>query len=281
MIQDNKVGSHLRRTLTQSLLKGKINMKHAKAFFDANGASAEEWKGYSDAWELAKGSALPYQRGGLYCIHYHLFFISLRVQPFFLFHLKINFDMSTTSETKVITGEVRFSYAHVFTARAMKEGETPKYSTAILIPKDDEETLAKIDAAVEAAKKQGKGKKRGGEVPPKAKLKLPLRDGDEEYPDNEEYAGMYFLNASNTRKPQIVDASNKRHTDDDPEFFYSGCLGRASINFYAFAGKNKGIAVSLQNLQKLRDDEPLGVSIASAEDDFGGATDFEGDEDFV
>ena len=44
--------------------------------------------------------------------------------------------------------------------------------------------------------------------------------------------------------------------------------GRASINFYAFnSNGNKGIACGLNNLQKIRDGEPLGGK-SRAEDDF-------------
>lgn len=58
---------------------------------------------------------------------------------------------------------------------------------------------------------------------------------------------------------------------------YSGVIGRASINFYAFnSNGNKGIACGLNNLQKLRDGEPLGGK-SRAEDDF--AT--EDDDDFL
>ena len=53
--------------------------------------------------------------------------------------------------------------------------------------------------------------------------------------------------------------------------------GRASINFYAFnSNGNKGIACGLNNLQKIRDGEPLGGK-SSAASDF--ATDV--DEDFL
>ena len=58
---------------------------------------------------------------------------------------------------------------------------------------------------------------------------------------------------------------------------YSGVYGRASISFYAFnSSGNKGIACGLNNLQKIRDGEPLGGK-ASAESDF--ATD--DDDDFL
>lgn len=172
--------------------------------------------------------------------------------------------MSETS-TKVITGKVRFSYAHVFEPHSIEEGQTKKYSVAILIPKKDKKTLDKIKEAVKAAAEAGKVKL-GGKIP--ANMKQPLRDGDEERPDDENYAGCMFLNASSTNKPGLVDAElNPIMSKED---FYSGCYGRASINFYAFnTSGNKGVAAGLNNIQKLEDGENLGGGGASAESDFG------------
>lgn len=169
--------------------------------------------------------------------------------------------------TKVITGKVRFCYANVFEPQAMSEGDTPKYNVCILIPKSDTKTLDKIRKAIEAAKIAGKAKiaDKNGKIP--STIKIPLRDGDEERSDDPAYEGMMFINASSTRKPTIVDKDlNPIMTQDE---FYSGCYGRASINFYAFNVQAKGIAAGLNNLQKLADGEPLAGG-SSAEDDFGG-----------
>lgn len=175
--------------------------------------------------------------------------------------------------TKVITGKVRASYVHVFTPASVSEGDDKKYSISLIIPKSDTETIKKIEAAIEAAKAAGKAKW-GGKIP--AKLKTPLRDGDEERPDDEAYAGAYFLNATSKTKPGIIDRAKNEITD--PEDFYSGCFCRASINFYPFDTKgNKGIAAGLNNLQKMADGEPLGGGRAKAEDDF--ADELEIDED--
>ena len=58
---------------------------------------------------------------------------------------------------------------------------------------------------------------------------------------------------------------------------YSGCVGRASINMYAYnVNGNRGIACGLNNLQKLADGTPLGGK-SRAEDDF--AT--EDEDDFL
>lgn len=170
------------------------------------------------------------------------------------------------SSTKVVTGKkTRFSYANVHEPKAMDGGE-PKYSVAVLIPKKDKATIAKIEAAIEAALEEGKGKRFNGKLPPKATLKLPLRDGDEERPDDEAYQGHLFFNATSKTKPGIVDENLNEITDK--EDFYSGCIGRASVNFYAFnTNGNKGVAVGLNNLQKLEDGTRLSGG-SSAEEDF-------------
>ena len=169
---------------------------------------------------------------------------------------------ATRAGTKVTTGKVRLSYTHLFEPHAI-EGNDPKFSTSVLIPKTDKATLTAIKEAVEQVKKEGTAKW-GGKVPPN--LKTPLRDGDAERPDDEAYKGCYFLNANSKNKPGVVDA-NVQPVLDATEV-YSGCYGRLTLNFYAFnAQGNKGVACGLGNVQKLEDGEPLG-GFTRAEDDF-------------
>ncbi len=176
--------------------------------------------------------------------------------------------------TKIVTGKVRFCYANVFEPTAMNDGDTPKYNICILIPKSDEKTVNAVKKAIEAAKQAGKAKiaDKSGKIP--STLKTPLRDGDEERGDDPTFEDMFFINANTTRKPTIVDK------DLNPimskEEFYSGCYGRASINFYAYNVSSKGIAAGLNNLQKLEDGEMLAGG-SSAEEDFGGENNWDDD----
>lgn len=178
---------------------------------------------------------------------------------------------------KVITGrDTRWSYANVWEPKSI-QGGTPKYSVSLIIPKSDTVTLEKIRTAIQAAYTEGQGKLKGNgkTVPPLAALKTPLRDGDAERPDDPAYANSLFINANTTAAPGIVDADCQPIINRSE--VYSGVYGRASISFYAFnTSENKGIACSLNNLQKIRDGEPLGGR-SSAEEDF--ATD--DDEDFL
>ena len=178
--------------------------------------------------------------------------------------------------TKVITGpETRWSYANVWQPKAI-DGGAPKYSVSLIIPKSDTKTIEKVRAAIQAAYEEGQSKLKGnGKTVPQLKaLKTPLRDGDLERPDDEAYANSYFINANSASAPGIVDANCQPIIDTSE--VYSGVYGRASINFYAFnSNGNKGIACGLNNLQKIRDGEPLGGK-SRAEDDFADL-----DDDFL
>ena len=182
--------------------------------------------------------------------------------------------MNETNSTKVVTGKVRFCYVNVFEPTALNDGDTPKYNVCILIPKSDTKTLEAVRKAIEAAKVAGKPKlaDKNGKIP--STVKTPLRDGDEERGDDPAYEGMMFINANSTRKPSIVDKDLNPIMSQ--EEFYSGCYGRASINFYAFNVQAKGIAAGLNNLQKLEDGEMLAGG-STAEEDFGGENQWDDD----
>lgn len=173
-----------------------------------------------------------------------------------------------TNPCKVITGvNTRWSYANVWDPKSINGG-TPKYSVSLIIPKSDTETVESVRAAIKAAYDEGQGKLKGNGrvVPALEAIKTPLRDGDLERPGDDAYKDSFFINANSTTKPDIVDTKCKPIFERSE--VYSGVYGRASINFYAFnRNGNKGIACGLNNLQKVRDGEPLGGR-TRAKDDF-------------
>jgi hypothetical protein len=172
--------------------------------------------------------------------------------------------------TKVIV-PCRFSYLHCWEPDSVNGGD-PKYSVSAIIDKKDTKTINAIKAAIEQAKKASDSKW-GGKVP--ANMKLPLRDGDIDRPDDEAYAGCYFFNANSRQAPQVVDAKVQPILDQNE--VYSGCYGKISVTFYGYnSNGNRGIAAGLGNIQKLRDGESLGGR-SNAADDFQ----TEEDEDFL
>ena len=170
-------------------------------------------------------------------------------------------------KTSIVTGKVRLSYAHIWQPTSINEGQEAKYSVSLIIPKSDSKTIDEIKQAIEEAKVVGLPKF-GGKIPPI--LKTPLRDGDIDRPDDENYADSYFINASCRTRPGIVDRYRKPILNK--EEVYSGCYAFVSISLYAFNNNgNKGIAAGLNNILKCADGEPLGGRV-SAEQDFAGIT---------
>ncbi len=157
----------------------------------------------------------------------------------------------------------RISFANIWEPKAINDGEE-KYSVSCIIPKSDTKTIEKIQKAIEAAKEDGKTRRWGGKIPPN--LKLPLRDGDIDRPDDDSYVDAMFINATSKDAPQIVD--RKKQTITDPMMVYSGCYCNVSVNFYAFnANGNRGVAAGLGNVQFVKDGDRLSGK-ASADADF-------------
>lgn len=172
----------------------------------------------------------------------------------------------------------RLSYAHIWEPGRNADGTPGKYSASLLIDKKDKATLANIEKATEAAITAGQtilANAKGNVI--RQKLKLPLRDADEEGVDDPAYEGMMFLNASSRYQPGIVN----RKVEDiiDQNEVYSGCYCNVDVNFYAFSVEgNKGIAVGLNNIQKVKDGERLAGG-RSAKDAFTALDDEDEDED--
>lgn len=187
------------------------------------------------------------------------------------------------SATKVVTREVRLSYVHLlepYTPDAAKQD--PKYSVVLLIPKKDKATIRAIEAAQQVALENGKDKKFKGRIP--RDWTNTFRDGDEDdavdHEKNPEYAGHMFMTVSSpvAYPPNIVD--RKLDPILDSREVYSGMYARVAINAYPFnTNGNKGVSFGLNNVQKLRDGDPLGGGGAKPEDDFDPLDDE--DEDLI
>lgn len=172
--------------------------------------------------------------------------------------------------TKITTGKVRFSYVNIFTPKAQDGGE-PKYSVKLLIPKSDKPTVDKILAAIAEAREKFCQRNGTNALPPKPAHTL--HDGDQPKADGTSHGpecrGCYVINVSSKQKPVIVDNQGIEITD--PTEIYSGCYGRASINFYGYSRNgNKGISAGLLAIKKLHDGEPFGTvgSASDFDDDF-------------
>ena len=166
------------------------------------------------------------------------------------------------SPTKVVI-PCRISFANIWEPKSIN-GSEEKYSVSCIIPKSDKKTLAKIHKAIEAAKEIGASKRFGGKIP--TNLRLPLRDGDIDRPDDEAYANAMFINANSKDAPQIV--NRKVEPILDPMECGSGDFCNVSVNFFAYnANGNKGIGAGLGNIQLIKSGTRL-AGKASASSDF-------------
>lgn len=173
--------------------------------------------------------------------------------------------------TQIVLENVRLSYVHVFKAFSNDPTQTPKFSTTILIPKDNAKNKASLDAAIAAATAAGKMGKWNGVVPPI--VPTPVHDGDgvkqDGTPFGAECKGCWVMTASSPadRPIEVVDRNMQRIIDATQ--VYSGCYANVCVNFYAYAYQGKkGIGVGLGPIQKVADGEALGGTTPSADSCF-------------
>lgn len=169
---------------------------------------------------------------------------------------------------KCRTPEFRVSYPHVFKAQSSFEGQDEKYSITMLFSKKTDLTKMKRAAHNAAVEKWGADKTKW----PK-KFKWPFRDGAERE-DTKGYKNCIFVAASSKTKPGLLDRA--KNPIEEPADFYAGCYAHCTLIAFAFdKGGNRGVGFALQNIQKLRDGEPLSAR-KSAEEEF---EEVEGEED--
>lgn len=168
------------------------------------------------------------------------------------------YNAKLLTSNSVRTGKGRLSYVHLDKPFAQNPNDTPKYSLAFIFDKDDKQAKKIIDAAIEAAEQ--KGVEKFGKA--FKNIHNPINDGDSK--DDEAYAGQYYINAKNTRRPGLFGADRE---DIDAEDIYSGCYARCVLQFYPYSRNgNNGVAASLTSVQFLEDGEAFAGGRASAND---------------
>lgn len=173
---------------------------------------------------------------------------------------------------KVLTCEVRLSYANLIQPRKMNENdpnEKAKYSVTLLIPKSEQACVDDIMQSIQAAHNAAINTVWNGAVPQYDPI---IHDGDgvrkDGTPYGDECKGHWVINANSVNKPQVVHQSNL-NAELAPQDIYSGMYARVTIRFYGYSNRAKGIACGLGNVMKTRDGEPLSGG-ASAAADFAG-----------
>lgn len=149
----------------------------------------------------------------------------------------------------IVTPNFRLSFPALFTPTAF-DNQEPKYKITMLFPKGTDLSALHAMAKAAAAEKWPDPSKRPNN------LRNPFRDGDVDKPDVAGYPGNIFVGASSKMRPGVVDQNLQPILSEDD--IYAGCWCRAQVTCFAYdkAG-NRGVAFGLQNLQKVRDDEPF------------------------
>lgn len=172
--------------------------------------------------------------------------------------------------SNILTPVFRVSYPNLFKAKKNDLNGKDEYSVVALFPKMTD--FSKLKAAgqelIEA--KWGKGKK----LPPL--FKSPFRNQSDRakedevtgkliLPEGYEEGGI-FINFKTQQRPGIVD-QNVQDIVDSSEI-YAGCYCRATVRPYVFDIKGScGLAFGLQNIQKIKDGDPISGR-TKAQDDF-------------
>lgn len=173
--------------------------------------------------------------------------------------------------SNVMTPSFRVSYPHLFKPKKNDLNQKDEYSCVALFPKGTDLTNLKKAAQAALEEKWGKDKAKWP-----ALLKSPFRDqgerakfddatGKKVLPAGHE-EGAIFMTLKNEHRPGVVDQNVQDIVDSSQ--IYAGCFCRATIRAYAYDQKgNRGVAFSLQNVQKIKDGDPLSGR-TRAQDDF-------------
>lgn len=168
---------------------------------------------------------------------------------------------------KVNTPQFRVSFPNVFAPQKNQFNGKEEYTLVALFPKGADLTVLKKAAQAAIIAKWPDESKRPKEIrtpfrdqAEKAKTvdgKQVLRDGYEE--------GAIFMNLKSNKRPSVVDQNVQAILDESE--FYPGCWAIASVNAYAYdVVGNAGVSFGLNNIQKVKDGDPLGGRSRPEED---------------
>jgi hypothetical protein len=173
----------------------------------------------------------------------------------------------------------RVSFPNLFTPRTYGDNE-PKYSVSAIVDKKltgrDRELMVALKKAVEKCAIDKFGEAAFQKMRKLGQFKWPFRDGEEK--DLDGYGpGKIFFTLSSKMAPGVIGRNKEPLKEED---VYAGCYARATVSPYEFDNKSKGVALGLNNLQKVGEGEAFSQRIA-AEEDFDEVDDSVWVDDYV
>lgn len=170
---------------------------------------------------------------------------------------------------KYVTPVFRLSFPTLFKAESY-EGSEPKFGLSAVwtLSKFTESDKKKWKAIMGALDAESKAtfKKAWKDLP--ANVKTGVRDGAEKA-DFEGYGkGTRFANITSKMRPGVINLEKDTISPEEgnADEIYPGCYCRATVTVYSYNNKGKGVALGLQNVQKVADGERLDSRTDAAED---------------
>lgn len=159
---------------------------------------------------------------------------------------------ATAIEGQIVLVNVRLSFADIFKAKAVNDGE-PRFSANFLL--DKKKDAAQIKKIGDEIRRLEATKFKGKKLP---NDKVCLRDGDEKEYDG--YAGCMFLPASNKKRPQVIDRDKTPLSAEDGKP-YSGSYVNAVVRLWPMDNNfGKRINASLEVVQFYKNGEAFGAA---------------------
>lgn len=166
---------------------------------------------------------------------------------------------------------VRLSFPRLFTARAFRPGQEPRFEASFLLDPSNKDHASTIQLLRATAKKLAEETWQG-KIP--KDLKLCFGKGDDKEYDG--YSGMVYLTSSNKTRPTVVDRNRSPLTEADGKP-YAGCFVNATVTLWAMNNEfGKRINANLRGIQFVRDGEAFGVKPVDAEAEFEALEDSSG-----
>lgn len=169
---------------------------------------------------------------------------------------------------RIKTPPFRAAFPRLFTPEPRAQNDPTPYYGVEAIFSSDTDLIEMKELAKQVVKEHWNNK------PPK-KLESPFKKGNEYNEDRDtprpELEDCIFIRLNTTKKPEVVDKKRQFITDESE--IYSGCWMRATVYCHPYDNrgnpqKGNGITFLLNNIQKLKDDEPWGQQRRSAFEDF-------------
>jgi len=175
--------------------------------------------------------------------------------------------MATAEIGKVKLKNVKLAFCNLFVAKSFNDDPSlpPKFSASFLMDKGTPQGKENL-AAVRAAMKATYDAKWPTDGPKLKTNQICLRDGDDESYDG--FAGMMYVSANNTKRPQIVDRNPEIHVIESDDKVYSGCIVNATLRVWAQDSDwGKRLNCSVELVQYVAPGERVGVkSVVATEE---------------